>query len=135
MYPKQVQTHSLRALPVRSWYFSLAILLTLFFCCIAVARSDVGVIRWNELPPEARQTVETIRQGGPFPWPKDGTRFGNYEGVLPKQKREYYHEFTVKTPGLKGRGARRIVVGGPWQSSRELYYTDNHYATFRRIQE
>ena len=105
--------------------------------CNAAARDStaIGVIEWADLPKEARQTVVLLRHGGPFPYPKDGTVFGNYEGVLPKQKRGYYHEFTVKTPGKRGRGARRLVVGGNWQTSRELYYTDNHYASFRRIKE
>jgi ribonuclease T1 len=37
----------------------------------------------------------------------------------------------VKTPGQKGRGARRIVAG----RGGELYYTDDHYRSFRRIRE
>ena len=88
-----------------------------------------------ELPTEARQTLALIKQGGPFPYAKDGSVFGNYEGLLPKQKRGYYHEFTVKTPKARNRGARRIVVGGDLATSREHYYTDNHYATFKRIKE
>nr|WP_241673030.1 ribonuclease domain-containing protein [Lacisediminimonas profundi] len=105
--------------------------------CAAMARAtpDVTVIEWQQLPAEAREVVRLIRQGGPFPYAKDGSVFGNYEGVLPKQKRGYYHEFTVKTPGLSSRGARRIVVGGDWKTSRELYYTGNHYASFQRIKE
>ena len=88
-----------------------------------------------ELPKEARHTLALIKQGGPFPYAKDGSVFGNYEGLLPKQKRGYYHEFTVKTPKARNRGARRIVVGGDLAVSREYYYTDNHYATFKRIKE
>jgi ribonuclease T1 len=88
-----------------------------------------------ELPKEARQTLLLIKQGGPFQYAKDGSVFGNYEGLLPKQKRGYYHEFTVKTPRARNRGARRIVVGGDLATSREYYYTDNHYATFKRIKE
>ncbi|WP_304797012.1 ribonuclease domain-containing protein [Lacisediminimonas sp.] len=105
--------------------------------CIATAREPQGdaTIGWHELPAEARETVKLMRQGGPFPYPKDGSVFGNYERVLPKQKRGYYHEFTVKTPGLASRGARRIVAGGDWKTTRELYYTTNHYASFRRIKE
>jgi ribonuclease T1 len=87
------------------------------------------------LPKEARETLALIKQGGPFPYAKDGTVFGNYEGLLPKQRRGYYHEFTVKTAKARNRGARRIVVGGDWATSREYYYTDNHYATFKRIIE
>ena len=112
-------------------------LLALFLCFAAFARdsSSVGVIAWAELPIEARQTVVLIRRGGPFPFRKDGSVFGNYEGLLPKQKRGYYHEFTVKTPGVRHRGARRIVSGGDPRTSGEDYYTDDHYATFKRIKE
>ena len=61
--------------------------------------------------------------------------FGNYEGVLPRQKRGYYHEFTVKTPKARNRGARRIISGGNPQTSGEYYYTKDHYQTFQRIRE
>jgi len=84
-----------------------------------------------ELPPEARETIVLIRKRGPFPYAKDGAVFGNREGVLPKEKRGYYREYTVKTPGERTRGARRIVVG----KGGELYYTDDHYNHFRRIRE
>ncbi|WP_338016839.1 ribonuclease [Noviherbaspirillum saxi] len=94
-----------------------------------------GVVPVAELPREARQTLELIKRGGPFPYAKDGRVFRNFEGNLPKQKRGYYHEYTVKTPGARNRGARRIVSGGDPVSSGEYYYTDDHYATFRRIKE
>jgi ribonuclease T1 len=84
-----------------------------------------------ELPREARETVVLIRKRGPFPYAKDGAVFGNREGLLPKEKRGYYREFTVKTPGERTRGARRIVLG----KGGELYYTDDHYNHFRRIRE
>lgn len=102
---------------------------------IAKEATLIDAISVEELPKEARQTLALIKQGGPFPYDKDGSVFGNYEGLLPKQKRGYYHEFTVKTPRVRNRGARRIVVGGDWTNSREYYYTDNHYATFKRIKE
>lgn len=95
----------------------------------------IGTISVADLPREAHETLALIKQGGPFPYAKDGSVFGNYEGLLPKQKRGYYHEFTVKTPKARNRGARRIVVGGDLPRSREYYYTDNHYATFKRIKE
>jgi len=57
--------------------------------------------------------------------------FSNRESQLPKRNRGYYREYTVKTPGAKDRGARRIVAGVPG----EYYYTDDHYKTFRRIIE
>lgn len=84
-----------------------------------------------DLPREARETLALIRKGGPYPHAKDGTVFGNREGRLPKQKRGYYREYTVRTPGERTRGARRIVAGPPG----EYWYTDDHYATFRRIRE
>lgn len=84
-----------------------------------------------QLPPEARQTLDLIRKGGPFPHQRDGITFNNFERELPLRSRGYYREYTVATPGLSHRGARRIVTG----SSGELYYTDDHYRTFKRIRE
>ena len=102
-----------------------------------MARSapDGNVVLVSELPREARHTLQLIKQGGPFPYSKDGAVFGNYERLLPKQKRGYYREFTVKTPGARNRGARRIVAGGESGAPRDYFYTDDHYASFRRIQE
>ncbi len=91
----------------------------------------VDSISLSELPIEARETLVLIKAGGPFPYPRDGIVFGNFEKRLPLQKRGYYHEYTVKTPGVRSRGARRIVAG---QAS-EYYYTEDHYASFRRIRE
>ena len=84
-----------------------------------------------DLPPEARETIKRIRKGGPFPYARDGAVFGNREGHLPKEKRGYYKEYTVKTPGERTRGARRIVAG----AGGELYYTEDHYNRFRRVRE
>jgi ribonuclease T1 len=85
----------------------------------------------KDLPREARDTLALIKKGGPYPYAKDGTVFGNREGRLPRQKRGYYREFTVRTPGERTRGARRIVAGAPG----EYWYTEDHYASFRRIRE
>ncbi len=82
-----------------------------------------------DLPKEAQQTLKLIDKGGPYPYSRDGVVFGNFEKILPKQASGYYHEYTVKTPGEKDRGARRIVTG----KSSERYYTDDHYKSFRRI--
>jgi ribonuclease T1 len=114
------------------WIFFLATLL-FSFGVFARGPAPLEEIPFAELPREARYTLELIKQGGPFPYAKDGTVFRNYEGVLPKRKRGYYHEFTVKTPGMRSRGARRIVTGG--KPAAEYYYTDDHYATFKRIKE
>lgn len=93
--------------------------------------ASIPVIVVVELPPEARDTLHLIKQGGPFPYPRDGVVFGNYEHILPQQSRGYYHEYTVKTPGVRHRGARRIVCG----IVPECYYTENHYRSFYRITE
>ncbi len=85
----------------------------------------------SELPNEARATLRDIKQGGPFAFDRDGVVFGNFEKVLPKQTRGYYHEYTVKTPGVRSRGARRIISGAVG----EYYYTADHYQTFNRIRE
>jgi ribonuclease T1 len=87
------------------------------------------------LPPEAREALALIRSGGPFPYRQDGSAFGNRERLLPPQERGYYREYTVKTPGAKDRGARRIITGGEARAPREIYYSDDHYRSFRRIRE
>lgn len=88
-------------------------------------------IALSQLPPEARETLLLIKAGGPFPYSRDGAVFGNRERLLPKQDRGYYREYTVRTPGARDRGARRIVAG----RRGEFYYTDDHYRSFRRIIE
>jgi ribonuclease T1 len=91
----------------------------------------VAEVAAAELPREARATIALIRKGGPYPYARDGAIFSNREAQLPPQKRGYYREYTVKTPGERTRGARRIVAG----HNGELYYTDDHYARFRRVRE
>jgi ribonuclease T1 len=89
-----------------------------------------------ELPREAQQTERLIRAGGPFPYAKDGETFGNRERQLPQRDRGFYREYTVSTPGASNRGARRIVCGGvPVRQPEVCYYTDDHYANFRRIEQ
>lgn len=86
-------------------------------------------IRITQLPVEARATLELIKAGGPFPYRQDGRTFSNREKRLPQKARGYYREYTVRTPGARDRGARRIVAG----SQGDYYYTDDHYRSFRRI--
>ena len=102
------------------------------------ARSEVApeqaVVALAALPPEARDTHRLILSGGPFPYEKDGTVFGNRERLLPGKSRGFYREYTVRTPGAKNRGARRIVCGGEPPTNPEVcYYTADHYASFARI--
>jgi ribonuclease T1 len=94
-----------------------------------------AAVALSELPPEARQTHRLILVGGPFPYPnKDGSVFGNRERLLPREPRGYYREYTVPTPGSRDRGARRIVCGGNQPRSPDVcYYTQDHYASFKRI--
>lgn len=94
----------------------------------------LGTVAVADLSAEARQTLALIREGGPYPYEKDGTVFGNYERKLPRQRRGYYTEYTVRTPQVRSRGARRIIAGGPDGRPTEFYYTDDHYQTFRRIE-
>jgi ribonuclease T1 len=94
---------------------------------------SAGQVAQADLPPEARHTLNLIKQGGPFPYDRDGVIFGNFEKRLPREKRGFYHEYTVKTPGERSRGARRIIAGDT--PPRVYYYTDDHYQSFRRIQD
>ena len=101
----------------------------LAFCTGALALSNE--VDLKELPPEARQTLLLIKAGGPFQSSHDGKPFQNREKLLPRQERGYYREYTVRTPGARDRGARRIVAG----RNGEYYYTEDHYRSFRRIIE
>jgi ribonuclease T1 len=96
--------------------------------------TSLATVLVADLPREAQETYQTIRKGGPFPYEKDGTVFGNRERLLPRQDRGFYREYTVKTPGERSRGARRIVCGGPVPAEpKACYYTQDHYASFRMM--
>jgi ribonuclease T1 len=124
-------------------YVHAALLVIVCACCfapIATARTreDVALLREVDLaalPREAREVLAQIRAGGPFRFERDGVPFGNREHSLPARRRGYYHEYTVITPGVRTRGARRIVCGGARKAPEVCYYSDDHYATFRRIRE
>jgi ribonuclease T1 len=112
-----------------------AVLLAGFLCLSSPACAQdtaaMPEIAAAELPAQARATIGLIRKGGPYPYERDGLVFGNFEKRLPLRERGYYREYTVRTPGASGRGARRIVAG----KGGELYYTDDHYQTFKRVKE
>jgi len=119
---------------LRAWLTVAAVVLAAAILPATAQRAPAPVataaeIHMGELPREARATIALIDKGGPYPYAKDGSIFSNREGQLPKQKRGYYREYTVKTPGERTRGARRIISGG----GGELYYTDDHYNHLRRI--
>ena len=100
----------------------------------AVHGAVVDTVAIAELPVQGRNMVKLIYQGGPFNYDKDGSVFGNRERILPAKTRSYYREYTVRTPGDRSRGARRIVCGGFVPTTPDAcYYTDDHYASFRRI--
>ncbi len=101
----------------------------------AAAPEALAVVALSTLPAEAQHTYQRIHAGGPFPYAKDGTVFGNRERLLPRRPRGEYREYTVKTPGLSHRGARRIVCGGlPPDKPESCFYTADHYNSFRRIE-
>lgn len=123
-------------------------LASLLACLAAVSGSEVAyakgpvwteaatgaTIKLGDLPKQGRETHETILNGGPFAYEKDGTVFGNRERILPAHRRGYYREYTVKTPYARNRGAKRIVCGGTQPAAPEVcYYSDDHYASFKRI--
>jgi ribonuclease T1 len=122
--------------------FKLVITGFLLLTCLVVAGVQAAesgaakvaaTVSGSALPEPAVQTYRLIHQGGPFAHEKDGMVFGNRERLLPKQTRGYYREYTVATPGSRDRGARRIVCGGAASRPEVCYYTDDHYASFRRI--
>ena len=96
---------------------------------LATPSDGLPTIALAQLPREAQDTIRLIRQGGPFPYDQDGATFGNREGRLPKRPSGYYQEYTVITPGSRDRGARRIIAG----QGGELYYTGDHYDTFKQV--
>jgi ribonuclease T1 len=126
---------------VRLWARYVWALLLLALVCSTEVTSSSGaaeraahapreaIVTLSALPSEAQETVRLIDRGGPFAYARDGVIFGNFERALPIHERGYYREYTVRTPGVKSRGARRVISG----RNGELYYTDDHYRTFRRI--
>lgn len=55
-----------------------------------------------------------------------GSRFGNYEGLLPEKEGRTYTECDIDTLGAKSRGAKRIV----FSNDGLVFYTDDHYKSF-----
>ena len=108
----------------------IAGLLALAFSFSAFCFSERAIEK-KQLPREAVETISLIRKGGPFPNQRDGVTFGNREKILPRRERGWYREYTVKTPGARDRGARRVIAG----RDGTLYYTDDHYRSFKRILE
>lgn len=118
---------------MRNWQrFLIVLLLAIGSAFAFFPQQDAGEgISLAALPAEARATLSLIQQGGPLPYSRDGVVFNNFEKLLPLKPRGYYREYTVKTPGRKDRGPRRIVAG----QTGDYYYTEDHYRSFRRIRE
>lgn len=97
--------------------------------------SGLETCSMDELPAEAEDTADDILAGGPYDYPQnDNKRFGNYEGVLPQESKNFYREYTVETPGINHRGAKRIVTGGGKKGDPDVwFYTDDHYESFCEI--
>jgi ribonuclease T1 len=93
----------------------------------------LGSVTLAQLPGEAAETLRLIKAGGPYPFGEDGVLFRNSASVLPPHARGYYRAYTVRTPGATDRGQRRIVCGGARKQTRECYYTDDYYVSFKRI--
>ncbi len=94
--------------------------------------SGLPACDFNDLPATSLNVIDDIEDGGPFDYPRDdGGTFGNFEGLLPSESNGYYREYTVETPGLSHRGARRIVTGGfDEDSPEEWFFTSDHYGSF-----
>ncbi len=113
------------------------IVLALSVAPISFARTSACAldqsISVRDLPGQGQDTLALIAAGGPFSSNRDGIPFGNRERILPKEKRGFYREYTVRTPGVKNRGARRIVCGGDQRAADLCYYSDDHYQSFKCI--
>lgn len=94
--------------------------------------SGLPTCEFASIPKEASDTARLVRAGGPFPYPRnDAATFFNNGKLLPVEKRGYYREYTVRTPGASNRGQRRLVTGGePATNPPHWYYTGDHYLSF-----
>ena len=125
----------------RSWATAIAAMALVCFAPGTQARETgasptptLSTVALSALPREAQNTHRLILAGGPFPHGKDGSVFGNRERLLPRKARGYYREYTVRTPGSRDSGARRLVCGGePPVKPEVCYYTDDHYASFKQV--
>lgn len=78
----------------------------------------------------AGDVLRLIASGDPLPYDQDGSEFQNREGLLPDlPPGQIYREYTVPTPGSPDRGARRLVIS----DEGVVYYTDDHYESFTRL--
>jgi ribonuclease T1 len=129
--------HSLRRIASR--FFVAISVATLCASAVGIAGARTASCALDEsvsakdLPQQGKETLILIQSGGPFPHDRDGVTFSNRERILPKERRGYYREYTVRTPGVKHRGAQRIVCGGDQRKADQCYYSADHYKTFKCI--
>jgi ribonuclease T1 len=126
------------ALATTCAFASVCALASVMFASQVNARTSASCaldqsIAVKDLPKQGQDTLALIESGGPFPHDRDGVPFSNRERILPKERRGYYREYTVRTPGVKNRGARRIVCGGDQRKIDQCYYSDDHYKSFKCI--
>ncbi len=138
--PALFQLPTLSRVPARRTKMGVAVVLCVFagLAFTAFARTTpatVPEVALSDLPKEAQEVHALVGNGGPFPFDRDGVVFGNREQLLPAKPRGYYHEYTVRTPGVRSRGGRRLVCGGKLRAPDACYYTDDHYRSFRKIRQ
>lgn len=130
---------SIRYRSLQRWVAAAGVVLALGCTALVQAKGPLAgtalpTIELRQLPAQGQEMMALIVSGGPFKYDKDGSVFGNRERVLPPEKRGFYREYTVKTPGERSRGARRIVCGGLQPAAPDAcFYTDDHYSSFRKI--
>ena len=134
-YPASIGRDGSRHSAVGGGVWLLCALLLYASAALARTAEPLSDVTLRELPKEAQEVYALVFRGGPFRYDRDGVAFGNRERLLPPKPRGYYHEYTVRTPGASGRGARRVVCGGPARTPDVCYYSDDHYQSFKRIRE
>ena len=103
------------------------------------AKDDVALYihQYGKLPPNfiTKKEAEKLGwEGGslePYAPGKciGGSRFGNYEGLLPEAEGRVYTECDIDTLGKQKRGAKRIV----FSNDGLIYYTEDHYESFELL--
>ena len=109
-------------------FISYLCLLLLLVSCATEPQQQTKTGLSADEKSEIRETLQRI-SSGERKYSQDGSIFQNREKRLPLKAPRYYREYTVETPGSRNRGARRLVKG----EEGELYYTNDHYTTFRPL--
>ena len=103
---------------------------TRFFDSVIVVDRKVGTTLQGTV--DLGPTLDRIKSGVSFPHRNDGSIFQNRPPsgastpLLPVRPKGFYKEYVVPTPGVKGPGPQRIVVG----NDGKMYYTPDHYDSF-----